>query len=172
MVLALSQGVVLDRSVVREDILPRPAAIAERLPFVEVLALTADIDHGIDRTRPAQDLSARPVIDAVREPRNGFGAVHPVEAAIIEGLAVADRDLHPNSPIRRPRFQQEHAMTSVLRETARHDPSRRSRPYNDEIVIHLMIGLSPQPLSCNADHSSLSAATLLISNPSRPSQMN
>src|SRR5258708_27486498 len=90
MIFALPQGVVLDPPVVREDILPRPAAIAERLPFVEVLALTTDIDHGIDRTRPAQDLSARPIIDALREPGNRLGDVHPVEAAVIEGLAVAN----------------------------------------------------------------------------------
>src|SRR6266404_403167 len=136
MVFALPEGMVLDASVVRENILPRPAAIAERLPFVEVLTLAADIDHGIDRTRPALDFPARPVIDAVGEARNGLSDIHPVEAGVIEGLAVADRDLHPDPPIRRPRFQQEDTTAPVLCETARHDASRRSRPYNDEIVIH------------------------------------
>src|SRR5262252_3127764 len=43
----------------RQDIVPRPAAIAELPPVFEILGLAADIDHAVDRARAAQHPTAR-----------------------------------------------------------------------------------------------------------------
>src|SRR5208282_6001658 len=132
-IVARTERVILDPAVGGQDVLPSPAAIAEGFPPVEILPLAADIDQGIDRTRPAQDLAARPVVDAIPETRNRLGEVHPIDAGVIERLAVADRDLHPGLPIRWTCFQQEGAVTPALGEAVRHPASGRTGTDDDEI---------------------------------------
>src|SRR5581483_3428433 len=119
MEVAGAEEVVLDALVVWEHIAPAPSGIALRLPFIEIRGLAADIDHGVDRARSAQQLSAWHVIGATAECRDRLGPVHPIDAWIVVGLAVTDGDLHPEAAIGRARLEQQHAVTPVLAEPAR-----------------------------------------------------
>ncbi len=51
--------VVLRPAEIRQHLGVRPARAAERSPFVVVARMAADIDHAVDRARPAQHLAAR-----------------------------------------------------------------------------------------------------------------
>src|SRR5258708_1360099 len=104
-IVALPQRVALYPLVVVKNILPCPTAITERRPLVEILRLAADIDHGVDRARAAQKLPARTVVDAIGKTGNRLGEVHPIYPTVVEGLAVADRDLDPDSAVRWPRLR-------------------------------------------------------------------
>src|SRR4029077_9216873 len=44
---------------IRQHVVPRPTAIAELAPMVEILGLAADIDHAVDRARAAEHTAAR-----------------------------------------------------------------------------------------------------------------
>ncbi len=136
MMLAFAERMVLEPAVAGKHIPPAPATIAEGFPFVEILRLAADIDHGVDRARPAEELAARPIIDAAGEPRNRLGQVSPVDARVMEGPAVADRDVHPGPAVRRPGFEEQHPMPCALAEAISEHASRRPRADDDEVVLH------------------------------------
>src|SRR6185312_13179923 len=119
----------------RQHVLIAPAAIAELRPVVIVLRLTADIDHAVDRARPAQHLAARHVDLAAAGALVRFGAVAPVDGGIVDHLGDADR--HP-----RPEeigtfdagFQQQHAIRAALGQAACDHRTGRTCP-DDDVVI-------------------------------------
>src|SRR3989442_676834 len=73
-------GLVLGAPEIGQHIGRRSPLIAELAPIVEILGLAADIDHAVDRRRPAEHLAARPVDAAVGGAGIGFGLVAPVDA--------------------------------------------------------------------------------------------
>src|SRR5437899_2400018 len=55
-----------------------PSGVAEPAPEIVVVPVTANIDHGVDRARPAQHFAARPVHSAVVETWLLFGVIGPI----------------------------------------------------------------------------------------------
>jgi hypothetical protein len=86
-------------------------------PNVEVLRLSADIDQSIDRTGPAENLSARRDDLSVVAFRLRLGHVAPIEPAIAEKLAKTERNMKPRVQVAGSRLQQKNAV-----------PTRRSKP--------------------------------------------
>ena len=75
--------------------------------------LAADVDHGVDRARPAEHLAARPVARAPAEPRHRVGHEHPVDSRVVEGLAVADRHPDPEAAVAAAGLEQQHPEPPV-----------------------------------------------------------
>ena len=129
-------GIVLGFLEIGQDVQPAPAGIAQRPPVVEVGFLAADMDHGVDRTRPAEHLAARPIALAPVECRLRLGAVHPVDAGIVERLTVTDRHLDPQPPIAAPGLEQQHLVGAALAEPRGEHAPGRSRADDDVVEAH------------------------------------
>ena len=117
-----------------QHIVPSPTGIAERLPIVEIARLAADINHSIDRSRPADDLPTRPIAAPPAKCFDGFGIVHPIDAPVEKGATVADRHLYPDRQVAAPRFQQEDGKPAIFRQTVGKNTPRCSGA-DDNIVI-------------------------------------
>src|ERR1700730_12576261 len=78
-----------------QDVVEAPAGIAELPPIVEVLSLSADVDQPIDRTGAAENLAARRDDLAIVAFGLRLGRVAPIEPAIAEKLAEAERNMQP-----------------------------------------------------------------------------
>ena len=128
-------NLVLGALEIGQDILKRPAGIAELAPMVEILGLAADIDHAVDRGRAAQHLAARPVDTAVGGTGVGLGLVAPVDARIGEGFAETQRDVNPAVLVLAARLQQYDAGRRVFAEPRRHGAAGRSGADHDEIGL-------------------------------------
>ena len=74
--------------------------------MVEVLVLSAYVDHSVDRRRPAQNLATRPVDRRPPDAWVGFGFEHPVDLRVGEGLAEAQRYMDPKVIVFAAGFQQ------------------------------------------------------------------
>ena len=105
----------------RPHVVPCPAGIAECRPVVVVLTQSAHVDHCIDRARPAEQLAARPVAAAVVQRGLRLAAIHPVEARVVEALAVADRHAHEEAVVAAARLEQQHAVFAALGQPCRDD---------------------------------------------------
>src|ERR1019366_10813649 len=56
-----SASVVLGAFEVRKNVVVAPPVVAKRAPVVVVVAVTAHVDHVVDRARAPEHLAARPV---------------------------------------------------------------------------------------------------------------
>src|SRR5215470_19188590 len=85
--------------------------------MVEVRRLAADVKQTINRARAAQHFPPRlddlPVVEFCLRLR----AIEPVDLAIGEQLAVAERDVNPDIAIMPARFHQQNAMAARGGET-------------------------------------------------------
>ena len=64
---------------IRQHVVVAPAGIAELAPVIVVGRLAPHIDHGIDRTRPANEPAARPIHPPPLHRRLWRGFVSPIE---------------------------------------------------------------------------------------------
>jgi hypothetical protein len=139
----------------RTHLVGAPAGIAGIAPIVEVAPVAAHPDHGVDRGGAAQHPAARPVIDISGQPRIGFGAVHPVDLRIEEGLAVAQRHLHEKAPVVTTSLKHQDLVAAGRRQALGHDATGRTGADDDEVrIVHgVLLGCSgrrpvdAQPLS-------------------------
>src|ERR1700761_7520367 len=90
-----------------------PADIAALAPAVVILMLAAHIKKAVDRARAAEHFSARLENLPAMQARLRLGLVHPVDALLLEQLAVADRHVDPDVAVLRSRFEQQHRMLAV-----------------------------------------------------------
>jgi hypothetical protein len=93
---------ILHRAVSRQNLVPAPAGVPRRRPVVVIAPVPPDIDHRIDRGRSPQHLPPRPVVPLPRQPRIGLRPVQPVHRRVVEQLAVSQRQLHIEPPVRPP----------------------------------------------------------------------
>ncbi len=107
---------VLGAAEIGEHVVVAPARIAELAPAVEVLVLAADIEKPVDRARAAQHLAARLDDAAVVELGLGLRRIEPVDAGIVEQLAVAERHVDPEMQVVPAGLEQQHAVAAVGRE--------------------------------------------------------
>src|SRR5215510_1629067 len=129
-----------------QHILEAPAGIAELPPMIEVGRLAADVEQAIDRARPAQHfppwLDDLPVVELCLRLRG----VEPIDLSIGEQLAVAERDVNPDTAVMTARLQQENAMATRGGETIGENAARASGADND-IVEGVRVGLHRRPAS-------------------------
>ena len=133
--LACPPLLVLGLDEVRQDVLERPAGVAELAPVVEVPGLAADVEQSVDRARPAEHLAPRPVEAATVERRLGLGPVAPVGGRIVHGLEVADRDVDPGVRVPAARFEEENSRGWVLAEARRQHAAGGARADDDVIMV-------------------------------------
>ena len=84
----------------------RPAGETRRGPAVIVAGIAANVDHAVDRRRPAEAAAARPVDAPPAEPRLRLGAVHPVMPRPAEHIAIGTGHRHQQAVAAAARFDQ------------------------------------------------------------------
>ena len=119
-----------------QHIVPAPAFEAELPPAIVVLRLSAQIKHGVDGGRPADDAPARIVQRAAVEPRLALRLVKPVGARIADREEIAGGNVKPDPVIAPARFEQQHAIARIGRQTVGEHAARGPRAGNDVIEFH------------------------------------
>ncbi len=117
----------------RKHVVPRPVAIAERLPQVVVAPLAAHVHHRIDRRAASEHLAARVAEAAAVEARVGLRPEAPVRARIADREEIADGDVDPVPVVLAARFDEQHARLSVPREAIGEHASGAARA-DDDVV--------------------------------------
>ena len=119
-----------------------PAAIAELRPGVEILALAAIVDVAVDRGGAAERLAARRVDAAAAGPGTRLLLVGPVDAAHVESLDEAGRQMDVGMPVPGPGFEHADAGGGILAQPVRKHATRRARAHDHiiECIHHLSFG--------------------------------
>src|SRR5690606_10291096 len=99
---------------VRQHRGPVPARRALRGPTVVVGGHAAHVAHGVERTRSAEHLAARPPQRAAAQLRLRRGVVVPVHALLPDQLRQPCRHVDEGVPVARAGFEQQHAHAGVF----------------------------------------------------------
>ncbi len=118
----------------RQEVVIAPAGIACLAPLVEILARAAHPDHGVDRARSAEQLSARPMVGIAGEAGIGLRLEIPVHGGIEEGLAVAERHLDEEAAVVPAGLQHQHGIAAARRKALGQHRSGGTRADDDEVV--------------------------------------
>ena len=124
-----------------QDVVPRPAAIAELRPMVEILGLAAHIDEPVDRARSAEDLATRIEDRAPGGAGIGLGVIAPGQGRMVEQFHKAGRDMDIGAPVAPAGLDQQYPHLRVLAQAVGENAAGRSGA-DDHIV-----GLHPLPPS-------------------------
>ena len=125
--------VVLAGLEVGQHVLIGPAGAAQRGPVVIVPGVAADIEHGVDRARPAQSASARLIAPAPVQALHRLGFERPVRA-----LGQGDQHaggLDPEIVVGAARFQQADPARGVFAQPARHGAARAATADHDNVEL-------------------------------------
>src|SRR5215469_13712841 len=136
----LAARLVLGAAEVGQHILEAPAGIAELPPMIEVGRLAADVKQAIDRARASQHFPPRLDDAPIVELGLRLRAIEPIDLAVGEQLAVAERDVNPDVAIMPARLQQQNAMTARGGQTIGEHAARASGA-DDDIVEGLRVRL-------------------------------
>ena len=136
--IAFAALVIFRLAEIGQDLVIGPAAAAHLSPGVEILDLSAHIDHAIDRTGPAEHLAAWQEIFFAVIVFFGFGFQAPVHVRVIHILAVAQRNVDPEILVFRPRFQQQNLVWRDWRSSrlANHAAGGAGADNDDIIIFH------------------------------------
>src|SRR6185437_7105512 len=121
-----------------------PAAVTDLGPGVEILALAAIVDMAVDRRRAAERLAARRIDAATTGPGAYLLLVGPVDAAHVEGLDEAGRQMNVGVPVARTCLEQADFGRYILAQAVSQHATRRART-DDHIIerVHtLAFGVS------------------------------
>ena len=129
----------------RLDIVPRPAAVAELAPMVEILRLATDIDQAIDRTGTAEHPPARKVDGATRRAGIRLGLVAPGQGRMFQQLHIAGGNMDQRIPVAPTGLDQQHAIVGVLGQPVGEHAARRAGADDDVIRIHLSFSFPKTP---------------------------
>ena len=127
--------VILGLQEVRQDVVPRPADVAELTPDVVVGRLTPHVDHAVDRRAPAEHLAARVREAAPVEARLGRGLHHPVGPGVAHAVQIPHRNADPVVAVAPPRLQQEHSGARVLGQAIRKHAAGGAGTDDDVVVV-------------------------------------
>ena len=117
----------------RQHVVVAPTGVTQRLPIIEIIGQTTHVHHGIDRTRPAQHLAARPETASPRQTRIGLSLVEPVDSLGEQQPRVTDRDLDHRPKVAAAGLEQQYAGIALQSQPARHDAP--GSPTADDDVI-------------------------------------
>src|SRR5215469_13616248 len=99
MELILAAFIVFCFSKIGQYFFEAPASVPQLSPNVEILCLSTDIDQSIDRTGSTENPATRGDDPAVVTPRLRLSLVTPIESAIVEQPAKAERNVKPWMPV-------------------------------------------------------------------------
>ena len=133
----------------RQHVIPRPAAIAELAPMVEILGLATDIDHAVDRTRSAKHPAARIRDGASGGAGIGLGGIAPGNRRMVEQFHVAGRDVDQRVQIPSAGFEQYDAAAWIGTQPVGQYAPGRAGP-DDHIVRLHCVSSTPLPDACGA----------------------
>ena len=126
-------AVVFGPDEIGQHALPVPAGIAELRPVIVILALAANENQPVDRTRSAKSPAARPVDLAIVHVDLGVGVETPIVGLVKHGLAISDRDMDPEVVVPGTGLEQQDLMAAIRAEAIGQDAARRSRAHDDVI---------------------------------------
>ncbi len=118
-----------------QDVVPRPTAITELRPMIEILGLAADIDQAVDRTRAAEHPAARVEDRATGGAGVGLSVITPGQGRVIEQFHKAGRDVDVGAPIAPAGLDQQDARGRVLGEAVGEHAAGRAGA--DDYIIGL-----------------------------------
>jgi hypothetical protein len=127
-----------------QHVVPRPAAIAELAPMVEILGLAADIDHAVDRRRAAEHAASRVEDRTVVDPGIGLGRKAPGQLRMIEQFDVPGRDMDQRVPVAPAGLDQDDPCGRIGRQPVRQHAPRRPGPDDYIVCLHLKILSAPE----------------------------
>src|SRR5262249_24113911 len=119
---------------VGQDVSKAPAGISQLFPLVIILAMAADIDHGVERTAAAQDLASRPEEFAIFQLRLSLSVVGPI-AGCLEEFGECRRNMDFAFAVGTACFQQQHFDGRIFAETVGEHASGRTGA-DDYVVVH------------------------------------
>ena len=99
--------------------------------------MPADIGHGIDRRRAADDAAARAFEAAAAGGRLGFGEIHPVVLAVEQQMRPAERDFDPGIAVPAAGLEQQHPRAFVLAEPGSHRAAGGTGADDDDVVVFI-----------------------------------
>lgn len=76
----------------RQHVVPAPAAVAHPGPAIKVCGACTNVDHPVNRRRPARDAATRPCLDEPIAGRIRLGLVLPIVALVTNGVEQCRRD--------------------------------------------------------------------------------
>ena len=117
---------------VGEHLVVRPPGAARRRPLVEVGAMAAEVDHGVDRARASDHAPARQVQAAAAEARLALAEQVPVETGL-EDQREHGRNVQLGRRVLSARLEQQHLDLRILTESRGEHAPRR--PGADDHVI-------------------------------------
>ena len=118
-----------------QDLVPRPAPAAALRPGVVIAAVAPDIDHAIDRRRPAQHLAARPEQAAAVHMFLRLGLEIPVHGFPADQHFHARRHMDEGIPVTAAGLEQGDFHRGIGRQAMGQDAAGRTGPH-DHIIIH------------------------------------
>lgn len=124
----------------RQNTLPIPPVAAEIRPFVVIAWVSARVEHGVDRARPAQRAAPRlkpapPVQPWLR---------HGVKGPVVDSRPTRDhrrhkrRCAHEDVATAAAGLDQADASAGCFAEPCRHDATGRAAANDDVVIIHAM----------------------------------
>jgi hypothetical protein len=104
---------------IRQDIVITPPGITKLAPVVVIRCVPANINHAIDRARPAQHLAPRLDNAAPVAAWVWLGGVAPVHARICKRPAIPKGYVDPRVRVLAARLEQQHAILTAFSEPVR-----------------------------------------------------
>src|SRR5215831_17123806 len=116
-------------------VVPRPATVAELAPMVEILGLTTNINHAVDRTGAAEHPAARVEDRAPIDAGVWLGPETPGQGRVVEQFDVAGGDVDQRVSVAPTRLDQHDPGPGVPAQPIGEHASRRARA--DDYIIRL-----------------------------------
>ncbi|MNQ79304.1 hypothetical protein D3C85_942460 [compost metagenome] len=121
---------------IRQHLVERPAIVAQSRPVVVVAAMTADIDHAVDRTAAAKHLAARLITATPAQACLRLGGESPVDVAGRQDRGDAGRHMDQWRAVFRPGFEQTHGHRRIGAQAVGQQATGRASTDDDVIEFH------------------------------------
>src|SRR6516162_2438445 len=134
--LALAALPILGLFEIREHVVPRPAAIAELGPMVEIFGLAANVDQSVYRARPAEHLAARVEDRTAGGARIRLGMETPAQSRMIEQLHEAGGNMNVRAPVAPAGLNQHYSGAGIFAQPVGEHAASRARADDHIVGLH------------------------------------
>ncbi|MNO86581.1 hypothetical protein D3C76_779850 [compost metagenome] len=131
-----------------QDVVERPARIAQCFPVIEVGAVTAYIDHAVDRAAATQGLAPWLIADAPVQPGLRHGIERPIDMPCGQDRRDADRGMNQRRPVLWPGFEQAYSHARVGAEAVGQDTAGGAGTDDDVVEFHWFYSRLNYKVSC------------------------